>query len=89
MRYGGGVGGISIPLNKAVAQWDKANRADLTLVNHYHQYRYFGNIICNGSMIGYNAYALSIKADYEPPCQNFFLINKTKGLTVSSPILFS
>lgn len=86
MKYGGGVGGIYIPINKAIAQWNKALRADLDVFGHWHQFRDGGNFICNGSLIGYNAYALRIKADYEEPKQAFFLMDKNRGKTIVAPI---
>lgn len=75
LRYQGGIGGLYIPTNKAIAQWNKARRADLDCFGHWHQFRDGGNFICNGSLIGYNAFALAIKADYEKPKQAFFLVN--------------
>lgn len=86
IKYQGGIGGITIPVNKAISQWDKMKRADLTVMGHYHQLRDGGNFICNGSLIGYNAYALAIKADYETPKQAYFLWNKKRGKTISAPI---
>jgi hypothetical protein len=43
----------------------------------------------NGSLVGYNAFALSIKAGFEPPKQAFFLIDKSVGKTVVTPIILS
>lgn len=88
MRYLGGVGGITIPVNKAIAQWNRAIPADLDVFGHWHTYFDGGNFVCNGSMIGYNAFALSIKASYEPPKQALFLVDKRRGKTISAPILF-
>jgi hypothetical protein len=88
VKYAGGVGGIYIPVNKAIAQWNKAQRADLDVFGHFHQLRDGGNFICNGSMIGYNAFALSIKADFELPKQALFLMDKKRGRTCTWPILF-
>jgi hypothetical protein len=76
INYQGGVGGITIPVNKAIAQWNKARHADLDVFGHFHTKLDGGNFVSNGSMIGYNAYAVSIKASYEKPCQFFFLVNK-------------
>jgi len=87
MRYAGGVGGITIPVNKALAQWDKVKRADLTCFGHFHQRLDGGNFLCNGSLIGYNAFALSIKASAERPQQQFALIDKERGKTIVAPIL--
>ncbi len=88
MRYGGGVGGPTIPINKAIAQWDKIKQADLDVFGHFHQFMDGGKFIMNGSMIGYNAYALSIKASFEPPKQALFLIDKKRFKTITAPILF-
>jgi len=87
IKYGGGVGGIYIPVNKAIAQWNKGRHADLDVFGHFHQMRDGGNFICNGSLIGYNAFALSIKADFELPKQALFLIDKKRGRTCTWPIL--
>lgn len=84
--YNGGIGGITIPMNKAIAQWDKSKTAYLTVGGHFHTFLDGGNFISNGSILGYNAFALSIKASYEPPKQTFFLIEKDRGKTMVSPI---
>lgn len=78
-KYNGGVGGLTIPLNKAVAQWDKGIKANLTVLGHYHQFLDLGNVLVNGSLIGYNTYAEAIKASYEEPRQAFFLLHARKG----------
>ena len=88
IKYGGGVGGITIPINKAIAQWDRARQAYLTCCGHFHQLFDGGSFLVNGSMIGYNAFALSIKASAERPAQRFCLIDKTRGKTITAPILF-
>lgn len=86
VRYHGGVGGLYIPANKAIAQWNKARHADLDIFGHFHQMKDGGHFVTNGSVIGYNAYALSIKADYEPPRQAFFIIDSKRGKTFTCPI---
>lgn len=87
VKYGGGVGGIYIPLNKAIAQWNKAKPATLDVLGHFHQLRDGGNFLVNGSLIGYNSFAQSIKADFEEPKQTLFLIDKKRGRTCTWPIL--
>ena len=79
IKFGGGVGGITIPVRKAIAQWNKARKADITCFGHFHQRLDGGDFVANGSLIGYNTFALAIKADYEPPAQQFFLISNFKG----------
>ena len=88
LRYQGGVGGLYIPVGKALHQWNLGRHADLDVFGHFHQLVDGGRFICNGSMIGYNAFALSIKAAYEPPRQALFLLDKKRGRTATWPILF-
>ena len=45
-----------------------------------------GNFISNGSLIGYNAFAVKIGASYEPPRQAFCLIDSKRGKTGVFPI---
>lgn len=87
IKYGGGVGGIYVPVNKAIAQWDRARPATLNVFGHFHQLIDGGNFICNGSLIGYNSFALSIKASFEKPKQALFLLDKKRGKTFVCPIL--
>jgi len=87
IRYMGGVGGIHIPLNKAIAQWDKFKRADLDVLAHWHSRQSTGKYVVNGSLIGYNPFAIKIKAEFEKPCQTFFVLHPSKGKTVEAPVL--
>ncbi len=90
MRFAGGVGGIYIPARKAIAQWQKVKYANLDVFGHFHNYKIDGDLfVLNGSLIGYNAFAVAIAADYERPRQAFFLVDKKRGKTVHVPITFS
>lgn len=86
ISYGGGVGGITIPIRKKLAAWDKAIKADLTVMGHFHQFIDGGDFIVNGSLIGYNQYAQSIGASPEKAKQAFFIIDEKYGKTVVAPI---
>jgi len=86
LRYQGGVGGLTIPVNKAIAQWNKINPVDLDIFGHWHTYMHMKNFVANGSLIGYNAFALSIKADFDVPKQAYFLIDKRLGPSIFAPI---
>ena len=86
VQYQGGVGGITIPLNKATSQWDLAAKCHFHHFGHWHQYLDTGRIAVNGSVIGYNAYAMSIKATPEPPQQVFYLLDSKRGKTCKSPV---
>jgi hypothetical protein len=89
VKYGGGVGGLTIPLRKALAQWNNPIRADLTVLGHFHQLFDGGDFIVNGSLIGYNTFAQAIKASaIEEPRQAFWLVHARKGgqKSVTAPI---
>ena len=85
-NYQGGVGGITIPLNKATAAWDLAKKCHYHYFGHWHSYTPGSRIVVKGSVIGYNAYAMSIKAPPEAPMQFFELIDSKRGKTAQSPI---
>lgn len=86
IKYAGGVGGLTIPLNKAIAMWNQAKSAYLDIMGHWHQRFSSKNAVVNGSIIGYNAYAQSIKASFERPQQTFLLMHPKWGKTVEAPI---
>jgi len=87
IRYMGGVGGVHIPLRKAIAQWNKAMRADLDCMGHWHTRESSKDYCINGSLIGYNQYAMRIKADYEKPQQSFFIMHPKYGKTAEFPMI--
>lgn len=87
VKYGGGIGGLAIPLIKYVQRLNKQHHADLTCLGHFHQYiSPTPDIRVNGSAIGLSAYAQKIGCTPEPPQQSFFLIDKRHGFTVQCPI---
>ncbi len=86
IRYWGGVGGITIPLRKAIDSWDKSRQAHLTCLGHFHQVTDHRDFVVNGSLIGYSAFAQAIKARFEPAAQAFFLLDRRRGKRMFSPI---
>lgn len=90
IRYGGGVGGITIPTNKAIGAWNAVEHADLTVFGHWHQFSWMraGKYVSNGSLIGHSAYATRIKAAYEPPCQSFIVIDHGRQEVTSAKPIF-
>ena len=76
IRYQGGVGGITIPVNKAIAAWNRSRPAHLDLFGHWHQWGWIrGKYVSNGSLIGMSAFALRIKAEFEAPCQSLVIVD--------------
>lgn len=80
LRFGGGVGGLTIPANKAIANWNQAQRADLDVFGHWHTFSWLPyRFVANGCLIGHNAFADRIKAEYQPPSQSLIIIDHEHG----------
>lgn len=89
VKYNGGIGGIMIPMYKALASWNTLKNADLTVCGHFHQLISLPDLIVNGSLIGYSPYSLSIKARFEPPAQAFTILDPLRFKSVSMPLWVS
>jgi predicted DNA-binding protein YlxM (UPF0122 family) len=88
VKYGGGIGGITIPLIKYILRLNQTFKADYTNMHHYHYLNYIAdcNTSINGSLVGYNSYAMQLGAKFEVPKQSFQLLDRKRGLTVRTPI---
>jgi rhodanese-related sulfurtransferase len=87
IKYNGGIGGLTVPLIKAIGRYDGQTKADYTMMGHYHNlFQATRNCFVNGSGIGFNAYAQRIGASPEEPMQAFCLVDKKYGLTIKTPI---
>lgn len=87
MRYNGGIGGIHIPVKKAIAQWNKARHADLDIFGHWHTLEWTKDYVINASLIGYNAFAEMLKCDYDRAAQALCLIHARYDKTAQYPIV--
>ena len=87
VKYMGGMGGLTIPLNKYLLRLDQNEKADWNLIHHFHQLSMpTANCSLNGSLVGFNSYAASLGMKYEPPLQSFQLLDSKRGFTVRTPI---
>jgi hypothetical protein len=88
VNYGGGIGGLHIPLRKAIQNWNQTERAELDIMGHYHNFKEYSTLkyVVNGSLIGYSAYAERVKAVLEQPVQGFGIIHQKYGFTNLVPI---
>lgn len=86
VNYGGGVGGLEVPMRKIIARWDNDTPAYLSVCGHFHTRRDGGNFIVNGSLIGDSPYGKRFGFTSRPE-QTFFLIDKKRGKTIVAPIL--
>ncbi len=87
IKFQGGVGGLTIPLNKYIMRMDQINKAYYNFIHHYHSLSYpTTRTTVNGSIVGYDPYAMSIGCSYEPPMQSFQLLDSKRGMTIKAPI---
>ena len=88
-RYSGGVGGLYVPLRRAIMTRYNKQQIDTVCMGHWHTYIQDSLFIVNGSMIGYSNFANFIKVAPEDPTQTFFLVDKRfRRRTVTVPICF-
>lgn len=86
VRSMGGVGGISIPLNKRIPKWDNVLHSDYHHVGHFHTFIDLGRTVVNGSLIGYSEYAFDCGFDYEVPQQAYYVLDSKRGKCLPTPI---
>jgi len=68
-------------------KWDKTEKAYWNLMSHFHRLMMpTSNCSLNGSMCGYNSYALGLGFQFEPPLQAFQLMDAKYGMTVRIPL---
>ncbi len=89
IQYQGGIGGLTIPCEKALASWNKSKPVYMDIFGHHHTAQQNPRWICNGSLIGYGPYSLAIKAGFEAPQQTFFLLDSKRGRTCTWPIFLN
>lgn len=85
IKYGGGIGGLTTPVIKALARYDLDKKAYLDIFGHFHQRFDGGKFIINGCLIGNTPYGKRLGFTGQPE-QSFFLIDKNKGKTIVAPI---
>ena len=85
-RYGGGIGGFAVPLNRYLSKVNNVIKADMDFMGHWHTLSFLPNAIINGSLVGSNAYSMQYGFSHERPQQGFILLDKEYGFTVRCPI---
>lgn len=90
-KGGDGISGPLMPWKRGMLKSSKAYANmgipfDVMVMGHWHQLRYLGDIIVNGSLVGYNEYAQKLHFDYEPPQQALWLTHPDRGLTFQEAV---
>lgn len=87
IRFQGGIGGLTVPLYKAIHRWNANMKAYYNFMCDKHTYSTpTPDCQVNGSLIGYNAYAVSHGFSHQPPLQSFTLLDSKRGITIKAPI---
>lgn len=86
IRYRGGVGGVTIPLHKKIAAWNQRRKPHLDVLGHFHQFLDHWRYVVCGSLIGYDAYANYIAAEFQEPTQTFIVIDQQYGKVLAMPV---
>jgi len=88
VSFGGGIGGITVPLAKKIFRYNEQIKADYTIMGHFHQYwEATADSLINGSLIGSNAYAIRLGCRPEPAVQGIKYIDSKYGFTTKDKII--
>lgn len=79
IKYQGGVGGITIPVLKAIRNWDDGLQSDIDFFGHWHQFLRHPKFVACNCLIGYSAYAqMRVKAPFSVPSQTFAVLDRNR-----------
>ena len=62
---------------------------DTLIIGHFHQLMFLNRVIVNGSVVGFNEFALQCNFPYEAPQQALWLTHPVKGVTLRAPVFCS
>lgn len=82
----GTVAGIYPALQRLAMKWQKVFKQDKIFLGHYHTCVSIPTATVNGSIIGYNAFALSNGMGYEEPAQMYEVFDSEIGQLLSRKI---
>lgn len=82
----GTVCGIYPALNRLALKWGKVFGQDRIYIGHFHQCVSINNAVVNGSIIGYNSFALTNGMAYEEPAQMYEVYDTNIGQLLTRKI---
>jgi hypothetical protein len=82
----GTVCGIYPALNRLTLKWGKTIKQDKIYIGHFHQCVSIPNAVVNGSIIGYNSFALTNGLPWEEPAQMYEVFDSKIGLVLTRKI---
>ena len=82
----GTVCGIYPALNRLAMKWDRTFNQDKIYLGHFHSCVSIPNAVVNGSIIGFNSFALSNGFPCEKPAQMYEVYDTERGLLLTRQI---
>jgi hypothetical protein len=82
----GTVCGIYPALNRLAMKWNRTFNQDKIYLGHFHSCVSIPNATVNGSIIGFNSFALSNGFTYEEPAQMYEVYDSERGLLLTRKI---
>jgi len=86
-KFAGGIGGIFPSMLRWFANLAKTLKIESAFIGHWHTSIFTSKVIVNGSMKGYDAFALSKMLEFQQPSQNLILLDSEFGLCNFQPIV--
>lgn len=85
-RGGSGIAGMLSPQLIAMARMRKLYEFDYWLLGHWHYRASYRGIKVNGSIKGYDEYAVVSNFDFQEPCQDLSFVSPTRGIISEWPV---
>jgi hypothetical protein len=85
-RSAGGIGGVYPSMFRWFGKMNQVIKIDKAFIGHWHSSIYTKEVCVNGSLKGYDAFAMGHGLAYEEPQQTFVILNKKRGFIFYSPI---
>jgi len=90
IRYLGGIGGLAVPAQRRITRQAKGEfeKIHLDCIGHHHHLQFPPDLIGNGSLIGWNAYAEAKGFGYQDPLQASFVVDdRYKMVSNFNPVI--
>lgn len=85
-RTAGGIGGIYPSMLRWYSKMNQTIKIDKAFIGHYHTSVYTKEVCVNGSLKGFDAFAMGHGLAYEEPQQTYVILNEKRGFIFYSPI---
>lgn len=85
-RSSGGVGGLYPAMLRWFGKMSQVIKIDKAFLGHWHSSIYTKEVCINGSLKGYDAFAMGHGLSYEVPQQTYVILNEKRGFIFYSPI---